>query len=53
MRVNDLWRRKYDDALIEIERLKVKNTKLTNQLICTIGVVLITWISEIIDFTKG
>lgn len=53
MRVDDLWRNRYDALLKENEQLKDKNKRLTNQLICTIGVVLITLISEIIDFTKG
>lgn len=48
MRVGELWRLRYEDVLRENEKLKDKNKKLTNQLVATIGVILIMFIYEII-----
>lgn len=47
MKVGDLWRSRYDDAMKENEQLKDKNKILTNQLICTISILLILVVYEI------
>lgn len=44
MKVGNLWRNRYDDAMKENKKLKERNKVLVNQLITTIGVVVIMFI---------
>jgi hypothetical protein len=48
MKVGNLWRSRYDDAMKENKILKNENRYLKGQLITTIGVVVIMFIYYII-----
>jgi len=48
MKIGNLWRSRYDDAMKENKILKERNKILVNQLITTIGVVIIMFIYYII-----